>query len=543
MNKVLLFVFVFAASGAMGQKPVLKGWHLLDKNTDGYIGISLQKAYAFLQGRTPQTVIVGIVDSGIDTTHEDLKPLLWQNPKDLSYNGLDEDKNGFTDDVFGWNFMGSTTGENVEKESSEAARLFHVLSPKFENRKIDSSQLAQHEKEEYALWLQVSKAVEVSEEDRFLIKILQATQRTLSMYDTVLAERMGVKEFNAIDLEKFIAQDNQGKKAKMHYLRIYELLQLEPETTNAEFMQEMKEFIANKEDLIQLREKPATNYRRQITGDDETNWETRNFGNGDVMGKSAMHGTHVAGIIGAMRQNNKGMDGVADNVRLLPVRVVPLGDEHDKDVALGIRYAVDQGARVINMSFGKSVSPQKKWVDDAMRYAKAHNVLLVLAAGNDASNLDTTPGFPTPLLLDGTRATNVITVGASGDSSIKPGLLADFTNFGKNSVDVLAPGVKIYSTVPTGNNYAFQQGTSMAAPIVSGIAALLFSYFPNLSAEEVKAIIELSVDKSFSEQKHPKPGATSKEKITLGDACKTGGIVNAYQAVLLANEWMMKKKK
>lgn len=537
----LAFTFILTAgSYCLGQKPVVKGWHLLDKDKDGYQGISLEKAYDLLRNKPSTPVIVAIIDSGIDTTHEDLKSVLWRNRKDSTVNGRDEDNNGYTDDRFGWNFLGNKNGQNVEKESSEAARLYHILSPVFENKSVDSAHLSQHEREQYELWKQVSKAVQVTEEDRFLMRILIRVQETLAGYDSIITSQLGSIEFNALDLEKFMPTNAEGKKAKLNYLRIYELLQLDPEMTNIEFREEMSEFIANKEDLINLKEKPAINYRKEITGDDDSNWNSRDFGNPDVMGTSAMHGTHVAGIIGADRNNQLGIEGVANNVRLMPIRVVPKGDEHDKDVALGIRYAVDNGARIINMSFGKVVSPYKRWVDEAIQYAASKNVLIIHAAGNESQNLDSIPSYPNPDFLNGGRAANMITVGASSDSSIKNTMVADFTNYGPKTVDVMAPGVKIYSTVPQGNKYSFQQGTSMAAPVVSGIAALLLSYFPNLKATDVKHIIEASVDKRYAEVAFTRPGSEEKEKketLTLSQLCATGGIVNACNAVKLAMNW------
>lgn len=535
-----LLLLIATAGTGWAQKPVVKGWHLLDKDKDGYDGISLEKAYDLLRNKPSSPVIVAIIDSGIDTTHEDLKRVLWRNRKDSTLNGKDEDNNGYTDDRFGWNFLGNKNGKNVEKESSEAARLYHILSPVFENKAVDSAHLTKHEREQYALWKQVSKAVQVTEEDRFLMRILVRVQETLAGYDSIIANQMGSIEFNALDLEKFMPTNPDGKKAKLNYLRIYELLQLDPEMTNLEFREEMGEFIANKEDLINLKEKPAVNYRKEITGDDDSNWNSRDFGNPDVMGISAMHGTHVAGIIGADRTNQLGIEGVANNVRLMPIRVVPKGDEHDKDVALGIRYAVDNGARIINMSFGKVVSPFKGWVDDAIQYAASKNVLIIHAAGNESQNLDSIPSYPNPHFLNGSRATNMITVGASSDSSIKNTLVAEFTNYGPHTVDVMAPGVKIFSTVPQGNKYSFQQGTSMAAPVVSGIAALLLSYFPTLKATDVKQIIETSADKRYAEVAFTRPGAEEKEKketLTFSQLCATGGIVNAYSAVKLAMNW------
>ena len=534
-------VVLFTLLSAVAQRPLRKGWHLLDRETDGYYGISLRKAYDLLANRQSQPVVVAVIDSGIDTTHEDLRSRLWYNSKELPSNGIDEDGNGYADDKHGWNFLGSKDGRNVEKESSEAARLYHVLSPVFEQQSPDTGAMDARQREQYALWQQVSRAVQVTDEDRFLLKLVGRIQETLKGYDSIITAQLGTNEYNAIDLEQFHPADANGKKAKLNYLRIYELLQIDPEMTNIEFLEEMSEFIASKEDLIYLKERPAVNHRREITGDDDGNWNSRDFGNADVMGASAMHGTHVAGIIAADRHNGVGVEGVADKVQIMPIRVVPKGDEHDKDVALGIRYAVDNGARIINMSFGKSVSPHKRWVDEAVQYAASKNVLLVHAAGNDASNLDSVPNFPNPRFVHGGEAANMITVGASSDSSLKGGLIADFTNYGQQTVDVLAPGVKIYSTVPSGNKYSFQQGTSMAAPVVSGIAALLLSYFPDLSAADLKHIIEASADTTYRQAVFARPGSAGKNELPMAAACRTGGVVNAARAVQMALEMEQNK--
>jgi len=246
--------------------------------------------------------------------------------------------------------------------------------------------------------------------------------------------------------------------------------------------------------------------------------------------KGALHGTHVSGIIAASRNNGKGMDGVADNVKIMMLRAVPDGDEHDKDIALAIRYAADNGAQVINMSFGKGFSPEKKWVDDAVKYAESKGVLLVHAAGNDAKNIDSNYNYPTPLFLDGKRPTNWITVGASGDPKAG-GITANFSNFGKKEVDVFAPGVRIYSTVPGGNTYQNLQGTSMASPVVAGLAAFLLEYYPNLSPAQVKMVIEKSSVKLAEKVKNPE----TEEMVALTEISKSGGLINAYEAIKLAS--------
>ena len=251
-----------------------------------------------------------------------------------------------------------------------------------------------------------------------------------------------------------------------------------------------------------------------------------------------MHGTHCAGIIGAVRNNGKGMDGIADNVRIMAVRAVPDGDEHDKDIANAIRYAVDNGAQIISMSFGKDFSPEKEWVDDAFRYAASKNVLIVHAAGNDSKNVDTTYNFPNPFYINGKgRADNVITVGASGDLK-NGGLTASFSNYGKKEVDVFAPGVNIYSTLPGGNNYGNLSGTSMACPVVAGTAALLLEYYPNLTAVQLKEAIEKSAVIPKEKVNNPE----TKEKVSLSDLSKTGGFLNAYEAMKYAGNMQQTKK-
>jgi subtilisin family serine protease len=541
MYRLLLSLMLCSGLAPMwvsAQKPIQKGWHLLDWETDGYFGISLAKAYELLKGRKSEPVIVAIIDSGIDTTHEALRPVLWRNIRDNNANGKDDDNNGYPDDRFGWNFLGNRQGQNVEKESSEVARLYHQLKHKYENKPIDRAKLSQAELSEYQLWQQVQKAIQVSDEDRHMLKVLAATRRVLLQFDSTITATMGVAEYSIVELENFKPRDSEARKAKTNLLRMFNLMQVEPEKTNLELLLELDEFIQTKEDLINLRDSPVINYRRQVTGDDENNWNSRQYGNSDVMGAGSLHGTHVAGIVGAVRHNDLGVGGVANNVRLMTLRVVPKGDEHDKDVALAIRYAVDNGAKIINMSFGKPVSPQRRWVEDAIRYAARKGVLLVHAAGNESQDLDSVACYPSAIFEDGTRASNMITVAASTDFSIKNSLIADFTNYGRSTVDVFAPGVKIYSTVPTGNKYAFLEGTSMAAPIVSGIAAILLSYFPHLQPADLRSIIMQSVNKTYADKPWPRPGDESrKSKITIAEACAAGGVVNAANAVKLAMEW------
>ena len=275
---------------------------------------------------------------------------------------------------------------------------------------------------------------------------------------------------------------------------------------------------------------PPENFRNEIVKDDPNNINDRYYGNNDVMAGTPSHGTHVSGIIAAARNNGKGMDGIADNVKIMMIRAVPDGDEHDKDIANAIRYAVDNGARIVSMSFGKSFSPEKNWVDDAVKYAESKNVLLVHAAGNDAKNVDSLENYPNPVYRDNSgRAKNYITVGASGDAT-NGGFTASFSNYGKNEVDVFAPGVNIYSTLPGGDKYGNFSGTSMATPVVAGLGALILGYFPDLSAQQLKYVIENSVSPVTDPVKQPGTG----DLVSLSDISRSGGEINAFNAVKLA---------
>ncbi|MCU0388921.1 MAG: S8 family peptidase [Chitinophagaceae bacterium] len=538
----IIVIGIFSIQAIAQKNYTPAGWHLMDKATDGYHGISLEKAYQLVKNKKPVTVVVGVIDGGTDTTHEDLKEVLWRNIREIPGNGKDDDGNGYVDDVYGWNFLGNANGQNIGKENIEAIRLYHVMKDDFENKPIDPATLTNEQKEQYAIWKKIEEKLNVSAEDRMNFRLIQATAKSLEKQDSVLQEIIGKKEYTLEELEKTVPTTDLSKRAKFNFLRTAQLLEFEPDKTNVEIFEDLNGYLSMQEMLLTAKEKPLNNYRA-IIGDNPTDINDRFYGNNDVMATDAKHGTHVAGIIAAVRNNGKGGDGVANNVKILTVRAVPDGDEYDKDVALSIRYAVDNGAKVINMSFGKEFSPNKPFVDAAIRYAAEKDVLLVHAAGNDSKNIDEGDNFPTAILGNNTRADNMITIGASGDSSIKSGMIAPFTNFGKSTVHLLAPGVKIYNTVPAGNRYTFLEGTSMAAPVVSGIAALIRGYYPELNATEVKRILMESSDRSLSKEKFDEPGSEKNKKIPMADLCASGGIANAYTALLLAEKVSSEKLK
>jgi len=517
---------------------VPKGWHLLDHQTDGYYGISLKQAYAELQktGKKSETVVVAIIDSGVDTTHEDLKSVLWHNPGEIPGNGIDDDHNGYVDDVEGWNFLGGKDGKSVITDTYEGARMYHELKKKYESdAPIDTS--TDEQKYKYQEWIKVKTRIESDAANSSMtVMALKNLFRNIPLADSILRKTLNKQEYSGNDLLAFTPSTSAGDKAKNVMMALFKGFD-QMDGTNKVLIQGFTEYFTGQQQKAQSVETAPEDYRGEVVKDNYADFNDRYYGNADLMGGTPYHGTHVAGIIGADRTNNLGVQGIADNVRIMVVRALDDADEHDKDIALAIRYAVDNGAKVINMSFGKGFSPQKAWVDDAVKYAGSKDVLLVQAAGNDHYNLDSTDNFPNPFFIGGNMAPNWITVGASGDPKAG-GITAEFSNYGKKRVDVFAPGVRIYSCVPVGNAYASLDGTSMASPVVVGIAALLRSYFPSLTAEQVKYVIEKSA--VAPDQNVAIPGTET--MVPLSELCKSGGIVNAYAAVKLAETLKGEKK-
>jgi subtilisin family serine protease len=401
-----------------------------------------------------------------------------------------------------------------------------------------SSSITESEKKQYEEYLSIK--------DKFEKKV-QTLRQQLSMYNLFgenykKAKRLMLAylDTDELDVETLKSVDSEDQRIKAS-------AQMLAEVTDKGLTEEkLQEYLDYFKDQIEYGY--SENFDpRSIVGDDYNNPNERYYGNNDVIGKGgdAKHGTHVAGIIAAKRGNGIGIDGVADNVRIMSIRAVPNGDERDKDIANAIRYAVDNGARIINMSFGKSYSPDKKVVDEAMQYAASKNVLLIHAAGNDAKNLDKEPNFPTKMTLDGKKINSWLEIGASswGDAN---NFVGDFSNYGKKSVDLFAPGVDIYATTPN-QKYESLSGTSMAAPVTSGVAAIVMSYFPELTAVQVREILEKSVVK-FPKEKIKKPTqgeeeeGKSPEMVEFSELSATGGLVNVYEAVKLA-EAITKKKK
>jgi subtilisin family serine protease len=518
------------------ESPVLKeapnNWYQLDRAATGYYGISLDKAYEFLNGKPNHQVVVAVIDSGVDTLQPDLKPILWHNPGEIPGNGIDDDKNGYIDDVYGWNFIGGKDGKNVHQDSYEAARVYWSLKDKFDKEDIDTTSMDAAQKAEYAVFLRAKNDVTQGINPAQLIQ-MQRILPVLEKGDSVIAKDLGKTEFTGADLKSYTSENQDAKIATAIYLNMAKAND-NYNISNTEILQYIRGQVRKGE----AASTPPEDFRNNIVKDDPNNINDRYYGNNDVMAGTPSHGTHCSGIIAAVRDNGIGMNGIANNVRIMMVRAVPDGDEHDKDIANAIRYAADNGAEVISMSFGKSFSPQKNWVDDAVKYAQSKGVLLVHAAGNDAKNIDSTQNFPNPVYRDNSgTASDYITVGASGDST-NGGFTASFSNYGKKTVDVFAPGVNIYSTLPN-DKFGNYSGTSMATPVVAGVAALILEYYPDLSAQQVKYAITHSVTPITDKVKLP----GTDDSVNLADISVTGGEVNAYNALKLASTLKGERKK
>lgn len=519
--KNLLVVALFALLPFVSVAQRKANWQNLDLKLDSTFGISTEKAYKeLLKGKKSTSIIVAVLDGGVDLNHEDLKRVIWTNKKEIAGNGLDDDKNGYIDDVHGWNFLGGKDGKSVEFEALELTRLVRRDNARFAG--LTKETVPAKDKVDYDAFI-----TNRTELENRLITAKSNVQGVAGFKFVLeqLVKKMGVAEPTFADFEKFKPDGQQEERMKATLLDI--LKDMDYKTFyEGQIVAGYKQYTEQVKYNLNIDYNP-----RDIVGDDPNNSKERFYGNNDIKGPDALHGSHVSGIIGADRTNDIGIKGVADNVLIMGVRNTPNGDERDKDVANAIRYAADNGAKVLNMSFGKAYSWDKAVVDEAVKYAVSKDVLLIQAAGNDNADIDVEPNFPSRKYLDGGVASSYLVVGAS-DYRDDETLKAPFSNYGKTAVDVFAPGVRINSTIPDHNKYAEEDGTSMAAPVVTGLAALIRSYYPKLTAVQVKEIILKSVVK-VNHNVNMMKGADS-ITIAFADLCVSGGIVNSYNALKLA---------
>jgi cell wall-associated protease len=510
----------------------LKDWYFKDFKSDTIPGVSLNKAYQeILKNKKGKPIIVAVIDTELDINHEDLKDAIWINKKEIPNNGIDDDKNGYVDDINGWNFLGNKRGESIIYQNTEATRIIKKL------KKDTTKEPVFNNKKDSLLYI---KALNIKAKD---LEEIKAGKETAESYIQMFSKVMSTcKEFFPNDNYTIDKLDS-----------LYAIYKVKDKTIALNFYH-MKNSIKRgyskswfDNNKKKVEDKLATTfndnyYDRTIIGDNEEDINDKYYGNNDISknAKWTYHATQVSGLIAANRKNAIGINGFSDNIKIIGINAIPTGgSEHDKDVALGIRYAVDNGAKVINMSFGKTLSLHEDWVIDAMKYAEKKDVLLVMAACNYSENADNIQSYP----IDYNEETgvefcnNFISVGASG-YNINENLPVKFSNYGKKNVDIFAPGYSLYTTDAT-SKYVFNDGTSLACAITSGTAALIRSHYPKLTAAQVKQII---LDSGVSYNMEVIVPGTKDKKIKFSELSKSGKVVNVYNALLMV-EKMSKKKK
>ncbi len=502
---------------------------------DGAEGVRTEETYKAFGRPASEDIIVAVIDSGVDVNHEDLQGKVWINSNETPNDGIDNDGNGYKDDVFGWNFIGGSDGmasivnddslknglrllkgnaaAQVDADTLEVTREL-VRMKKIKARLEDLGEPLSAAQTKYlnSLTSEVEAAVK---EAKNIVTTYSARLKAYKTAEAILKEA-GVSTMTIEAVRAVQSSDQNVLDAQKTMLEL-----LSNNMTEAR----LNRILDTYGDQLQYYYNEDFN-PRTIVGDNYTDASQRIYGNNDVIGPDSSHGTHVAGIIAAVRDNNLGMKGVATNVKIMAIRVVPNGDERDKDVANGIRYAVDNGARVINMSFGKAFSPFKKAVDEAVRYAESKGVLLVHAAGNSNQNNDTEANFPNRNdKANNKEFSNWLEIGAS---SYQKGLTlpAKFSNYGKKSVDFFAPGVDILSTTPD-NKYDTYSGTSMASPTAAGVATLLLSYDSKMDAESVRALM-IDTSRRYPNLKVNLPGSTN--PVLFSSLSVYGSIVDAFES-------------
>jgi len=543
MKKVLIAAaflasFSFAFAQDKMQDNDLKTWYHKDFSTTNVYGVNTNNAYKFLEskGLKPRTVVVGVLDSGVEVDHPGLINNMWKNPNEIPNNGIDDDKNGYVDDIYGWNFIGGKTAD-VDADNLEVTRMVKKYQPIFEGTDSAKNRANQAKMpEEYAMYQKSKKLFDEkgSEAKQYyqyfsgfnnaipsIIKTLNG--KTLTKANLAAIKPASQEDSRNLQILNSLVQDaeNIGKTPK----EVEELLRKEVDGA-------LKHYESQATKHYNLDFDP----RKEIVGDNYDNYNEKHYGNNHYEGPDASHGTHVSGIIAGLPHGNEAQYGVAHKVaKIMTVRAVPDGDERDKDVANAIRYAVDNGAKILNMSFGKAVSPGKKYVWDAMKYAEKKGVLLVKAAGNDNQNIGENEYFPTNFMKQSDEkpfVSNMIVVGASTNNN--QNLRARFSNYNGKMVDVFAPGQEIYSTVPDAK-YEYLQGTSMASPVVAGAAAVLWAYMPSLTPQQIKEALVKTVNKSTV-------NANVDSNANFDQISVAGGVIDLYKAAQYAYDNFYNKK-
>lgn len=507
----------------------LENWYHKDYLQDTIPGISLDKAYKkLLKNKKGTEVIVAVIDTKLDIYHDDLKQQIWTNTNEVAENGIDDDKNGYIDDINGWDFTGNKNGEFLKYSNFSSMRVIRKYDSIFKGKSKDQIDVSQQK--EFLVYQKAKKDYKIN-----LELGLNYKKYADNLISTYLSARSALKEFFPEEKYHIVQLDSLYKTHQKDTLVTNHISYMQRFFTNnnsLEKIEKRKEWLYNITDI-------CLNYtynERAITGDNPEDITDIYYGYNQVWGDVPFqHSTSVAGVIAANRNNNSGIKGMSDSIKIMPIVMVSSGDEHDKDVAIAIRYAVDNGAHIINMSWGKYFSIHEDWVIDAIKYAAEKNVLLVTGAGNDSKQIDEETFYPNDYdYINNKEITDNFINVAANTSSLNKDLIASFSNYGKLNVDIFAPGNNIYTTAYP-NDYKFSSGTSLASPLVAGVAALLKSYYPKLTASQLKKII-LQSGTSYNIDVELQEENGTKTFVPFSSLSKSGKIVNAYNALLMAEK-------
>ncbi|WP_420571375.1 S8 family serine peptidase [Kordia sp.] len=506
-------------------------WQHKDIAKDSIAGISLDKAYECLKNIKGDTVLVAVLDTRLIKGNEDLKNLLWTNKDEIPNNNIDDDKNGYIDDIHGWNFLGNKNGAQEYRANFEFVRVIRKFDPLFKGKKRQNIK----DTVNYDIYTKAKRTLQDE---------IHIVNQNILYLDSVKALRSETKK----ELSKFYPDISLDVKV------LDSMLRTEKDSTIIKKIIFLKEYDSNKQWYVNRYKRERRHLEiyynkdykeRSVIKDNSNDLTDINYGNPTIFSDSIYpkhtHSIKVVSVLAANRTNNYGIKGVTNSSKIMMVTVSPFGDEHDKDIALGIRYAVDNGAKIINITFTKYFSLHSDWVREAIKYASRNNVLIVCSAGNYSKNLDNETPYPNDTDTTGNEVVDNLMMIGSSTPFANEFLVSDYSNYGKKNVDIFAPGEFIYTSIGK-NNYNFTSGTSYSAPIVSGIAALIRSHYPNLTAAEVKQIIMKS-GVSYDIMVNKPSTSKEKELVPFSSLSKSGKIVNAYNALLMAEEVSKKKKK
>lgn len=536
-------------------------WYNLSFDRDGVYGAAVDKAYDFLKGKKiKKQPIVAVIGTGLDIEHEDLKQSIWSNSKEKD-NGKDNDGNGWASDMHGWNFLGNVKGQSLEKIPSQVDREFFRLRDKYEgifftgtkyvrfdekkNKPVEVAAPLDHKGYQYFRGLGVYSKVAGAASGYYMSKFM----RYYLLHDFDQEIKKKYPDTNLVTSKEFMGLSVKDENGQLDSVKLVSHVFLYSFMGASSAMTEKNTpvtYPAFKTYYLSIDSVHYKSYQKELSsitqgrefiGDDENNINQKGYGNNNLYAQNAYSGVLSAGIIAGNRNNNLGVNGIAPQAKLMGLRVYDSNSEsYLKDVALAIRYAVDHKADIILLGFPYKIYPphQSKWVDAALQYASTKNVLIVAPVQDGAENIDKVNFYPNKYLENGNVLQNFMTV-AGADSLGRP---LSQSNYGHEKLDLYAPGVNISSTY-LGDTYRQSSSSLLGAASVAGVAALIKSYYPLLTATEIRKLLienvqkmeDLEVEKSIVVN-----GNQVKDLFLLSELCHSGGLLDAYKAVVAADK-------